>query len=437
VKKKKVIIFICIIFILGIGLLSFSIYHNKEVKKIQKQEEIRLAQEKKIKEDNIEKIDNEMKPFLNSQVNETDNDDLTKYLNGLINTHNKINTLDSSKYKITMESLNNLSTNKNNLENEIKVSNEIKFNDNLDDILSNYQDYEQEEIKTNYNNSNFITTEEDDLNKVTNYIMDLTNNLKIINYFINNQDEYFVIDNQIIYKNNEFYTNLINLKVNLPLKSEESLGKKIPILMYHGVLDIPWGISSLFVKVSELDSEIKYLHDNNYTCLTISQIPEASNYSKPIFITFDDAYSDVYLNAFPILKKYNCTASVYVILSGFDDETYVNKDMVKEMSLYGIEIGSHTLSHNNLGALSKSDREYNLMESQKELQDLIGKKVRTIAYPYGSYGTGVMNSTSLYYDYALTTVEGVNYSKTMNNYALKRLRVSRSMGLQAFINKVS
>lgn len=423
---------------MGISLLSFSIYHNNEVKKIQKQEEIRLAQEKKIKEDNIKKINNEMKPFLSNQVNETDNDDLTKYLNELINTHNKINSLDSSKYKITMESLNDLNAFKNNIENEIKDSNEIKFNDNLDDILSKYQDYEQEEIKTNYNNSNIVTTEKEDLNKVTNYIMDLTNNLKIINYFINNQDEYFVLDNQIIYKNNEFYTNLINLKVALPLKSEESLGKKIPILMYHGVLDNPWGISSLFVKVSELDSEIKYLHDNNYTCLTISQIKEASNYEKPIFVTFDDGYKDIYTNAFPILQKYNCKATVYIISDWLDGQTYLDSEMVKNLSSSNlIEIGSHTLTHVSLGAISTSEMERQMSESKTNINLLINKPITSIAYPKGSYGTGTMNIASKYYDYALTTVEGVNYSKTMNNYALKRLRVSRGMGLQTFINKVS
>ena len=38
-----------------------------------------------------------------------------------------------------MESLIDLNAFKNNIENEIKDSNEIKFNDNLDDILSKYQ----------------------------------------------------------------------------------------------------------------------------------------------------------------------------------------------------------------------------------------------------------------------------------------------------------
>lgn len=161
--------------------------------------------------------------------------------------------------------------------------------------------------------------------------------------------------------------------------------------MYHGVRNDAWGDTSLFVKTADFDAQMKFLSDNGYTTLFLSEIADAPKYDKPIVITFDDGYNDVYNNAFPILKKYNLKADFYIITDWVGGSVYVTTDMIKEMSLSGlIEIGSHTLNHSSLGSLSEINQDNELKQSKDKLEKLLNKEISTIAYPKGSY-----NSTTI------------------------------------------
>lgn len=209
----------------------------------------------------------------------------------------------------------------------------------------------------------------------------------------------------------------------------------VPILCYHGVLDKPWGIQELFVKVDEFEAQMKYLSENGYTPIFVSEIANANNYTKPIIITFDDGYLDVYTNAFPILKKYNIKANVYMISGWIGGDVYMTAEMTKEMANSPlIEIGSHTVDHKALATLSEENIERELSSSKKALEDLTGKKVDVIAYPAGSYDDRVINIAKKYYKYALSTVYGKENPSKLNSYALKRIYVYRKYNMEQFKN---
>ena len=50
-------------------------------------------------------------------------------------------------------------------------------------------------------------------------------------------------------------------------------------------------------------------------------------------------------NAFPILKEFNMKATIFIISSYINRDLYLTSDEIKEMSDYGIDIESHTVSH--------------------------------------------------------------------------------------------
>ena len=130
-------------------------------------------------------------------------------------------------------------------------------------------------------------------------------------YIISVKTLFYVDKNNVIAKNEEVLNKLQNLntKYNLNLKvsleqiktttNNQVTKGNVVILCYHGVLDNPWGIESLFVKTAEFEAQMKYLKENGYTTLLASEISQADNYEKPVIITFDDGYKDVYTNAFP------------------------------------------------------------------------------------------------------------------------------------------
>lgn len=90
---------------------------------------------------------------------------------------------------------------------------------------------------------------------------------------------------------------------------------KALVLMYHRVCDIetdPW---QLAVSPNNFESQIKALK-KNFNVLPLSdlveQLPVGKIEPNSIYLTFDDAYRDNYLNARPVLEKYNCPATFFI-----------------------------------------------------------------------------------------------------------------------------
>jgi peptidoglycan/xylan/chitin deacetylase (PgdA/CDA1 family) len=120
-----------------------------------------------------------------------------------------------------------------------------------------------------------------------------------------------------------------------------------------------------------------------------------------VVITFDDGDKSVYEYAFPILKKYDIRAVVFLIVNyiGKDDfwdlaligsrSPHLSWDEISEMKKWGMSFGSHTMNHRNLTKLTNHEIEYELFESKKVLEGRIGA-VDCISYPFNRVNRGVV-----------------------------------------------
>jgi peptidoglycan/xylan/chitin deacetylase (PgdA/CDA1 family) len=115
---------------------------------------------------------------------------------------------------------------------------------------------------------------------------------------------------------------------------------------------------------------------------------------KPVIITFDDAYEDLYTYAFPILKKYGMKAVIFVvgdstINTNIWDEEYgdnlklLSTQQILEFHMAGFEIGSHTLTHPDLSSMSKEEAWEEIIHSRMQLEILLNAPVKSFSYPYG------------------------------------------------------
>ncbi|MCX7725869.1 MAG: polysaccharide deacetylase family protein [Chitinispirillaceae bacterium] len=140
----------------------------------------------------------------------------------------------------------------------------------------------------------------------------------------------------------------------------------------------------------------KYLKENSYISITLSEayFLDLSNKKNNILITFDDGLSSVYQYALPVLLEYNIKATVFCT-SGFigkksnwdifSYKVHLNKEEIRNLSKNGIEIGSHTKTHPYLPYLTDSEIFNELNDSKKELEDIIGKEVTSISFPFGGF----------------------------------------------------
>lgn len=168
----------------------------------------------------------------------------------------------------------------------------------------------------------------------------------------------------------------------------ERMMNSVPVLLYHRVGSDK---DDLTVSVAHFRRDMEFLQREGYHSLTLEQVqrhlqdrslplPE-----RPVLITFDDGYLDNYTNAFPILDRCGLTASFFIIAGMLQEDERMTAAQIREMQRAGMHFGSHTMTHRPLGELERTDAAEELRQSREELEQLLGREVRFIAYPCGSY----------------------------------------------------
>jgi peptidoglycan/xylan/chitin deacetylase (PgdA/CDA1 family) len=266
--------------------------------------------------------------------------------------------------------------------------------------------------------------------------------------------EYFETKNSELSSKNsvEVYTN-INKKI------------KLPILMYHHIATTEGLPTSdkvgIGLRVAPIifEKQLQALKTKKYNTVNSFQIQDYLDGKltlpdNPILLTFDDGFKDNYVNALPLLQKYNMTGDFAIITSVLGSGEYMSWDNLKEMKNAGMGIASHTYSHCT-SALKNSKKGYQesvveatekpcakfaiqeklttgqikfeFGESKKQLESNLGIKVSHLVYPFGFYNQQAKDiAKSLGYSFA-TTVEPQTDNFTDfgdNPFALERKRVN-------------
>jgi peptidoglycan/xylan/chitin deacetylase (PgdA/CDA1 family) len=171
----------------------------------------------------------------------------------------------------------------------------------------------------------------------------------------------------------------------------------VPVLFYHRIADDcpnSWTLSN-----RDFQRQIQWLTRH----LEVVSLAEAqkriAGHAAPsrrlaVSITFDDGHADNCHQAIPLLVKHRipCTYFVAVdhIVSGkpfaSDGCTPNTVEQIRAMANAGIEIGAHTATHADLGAIRDSQTlHHEIVDATRRLEDLIQRKVRYFAFPFGQY----------------------------------------------------
>ncbi len=169
------------------------------------------------------------------------------------------------------------------------------------------------------------------------------------------------------------------------------------ILTYHHIGDPPKNSDSrnLFVSVENFRNQMSFLADAGFQVVALDRLRAALEGEEPLSprsaaITFDDGYEDNFQNSFPILKERGFTATFFITTGriGKTDgqgQTYMSEGQLREMDSAGMTLGSHTVSHPWLARIPPDDARRELTESKSALEQILGKPVRWLAYPSGSF----------------------------------------------------
>lgn len=171
-----------------------------------------------------------------------------------------------------------------------------------------------------------------------------------------------------------------------------------PILLYHHVQP-EYVNNDYYLTVELFTQQMDWLLQEGYTSVTASQLVDTLIHGgylpeKPVVITFDDGFIDVFQYAYPVLKERSMVATWYVVASYLNALDCVTTEQALELISNGWEIGSHSMTHQDLQYTQ--DTNYEMAQSRTILMNELNVPINTFAYPYGSVNEYVFEKAIKY-----------------------------------------
>lgn len=173
---------------------------------------------------------------------------------------------------------------------------------------------------------------------------------------------------------------------------------RIPILMYHSIEEENESDVHPYYRLSTpprvFADQMLYLYSRGYTTITPADVRSTlasgtADLQQQVAITFDDGFQNVYRHALPILQQYHFTATIFAPTAfiGKEPITFQKREcltwaQIVELHRYGMEIGSHTVSHPQLHTLRPDQIRQEITRSKATIEEHISSSVGSFAYPY-------------------------------------------------------
>ena len=217
---------------------------------------------------------------------------------------------------------------------------------------------------------------------------------------------------------------------------------RVPILAYHYTGEpMDADDAPITVSTAAFEEQIRYLAEGGYRSIGLHQLDRVFGAdpatTRFVAITFDDGRRCVYDEAFPILRKYDMRATVFLIGNRLDHRLFLSRYQIAEMTASGMWFESHCLTHRRLTSLARPDQLRELEDSRHAIGALLGREPAYLAYPFGDYDAGVQAlAQTVGYRAAVSTLTGLA-DATSDRFALPRLGVRRHDDMRRFVDKLN
>jgi len=232
--------------------------------------------------------------------------------------------------------------------------------------------------------------------------------------------------------------------------------QNIAILMYHSISSYASpGFRPCIVSPEVFDQHLSYLEQHHYTPITVTQFVQAMARGgdglppRPVVLTFDDGYADFYSEAFPALQHHGFTATLYVATAfvggtsrwlqymGEGMRPVLTWEQLAEINSSGIECAAHTHTHRPLDMLPPSVVRDEILRSKELLEEHLGQRVSSFAYPYGYYSARARQFVRAAGYASACAIKGALSSLHDDPYALARLAVKPDTDVLALATALS
>lgn len=173
-----------------------------------------------------------------------------------------------------------------------------------------------------------------------------------------------------------------------------------PILAYHRIAPekSSKNLGEFGLPAIHFERQMRYLHEHGFVCLPLKDIFRQTDNGRlhrrrTFALTFDDGHEDFFTLAYPVLREYGFTATVFVVttwilgqgdLEREGSSRYLTWEQIEALQQRGVSFGSHTCTHTRLPDLFLEEIQRELTASKECLETRLGREIPWLAYPYGA-----------------------------------------------------
>lgn len=206
-------------------------------------------------------------------------------------------------------------------------------------------------------------------------------------------------------------------------------------LIYHAFgMKLKHDTYGISMEIDKFKEQIKYLSDNYEIIYAYKSLEDSQ---KSISITIDDGYKDT-LDAVDILNDYKIPFTLFITSGYIDQKGYLSRSDINQIAkLENAEIGSHGYNHSKLGLLNYHQQLFELTESKKVIEEIIGSPVSGLSFPHGSHNAETLSILKISnYDYAMSSIKGIN-NQSCDKYLLKRIEIINKDTIKSLRKKIT
>jgi peptidoglycan/xylan/chitin deacetylase (PgdA/CDA1 family) len=150
-----------------------------------------------------------------------------------------------------------------------------------------------------------------------------------------------------------------------------------------------------------------------------------------LVISFDDGHISNYASALPLLEKYSCKATFFVIAGRISErKDFMTWDHLKELTSLGHRVEAHGWSHAFLTSCTDAELRTEVKGSKETIEDRLGAPVNSLSAPHGRWDGRVLRACEEAGYTQLYTSNPWTHSNARRVEVIGRLVVVQSMTVE-------
>jgi peptidoglycan/xylan/chitin deacetylase (PgdA/CDA1 family) len=154
---------------------------------------------------------------------------------------------------------------------------------------------------------------------------------------------------------------------------------------------------------------------------------------KKVILTFDDGDISNYHFVLPLLKEKGFTATFFITINEIGKRDKMDWTMIYDLTRYGMDVGSHGLSHTFLTSYNNYTLLNELLSSKQILEKYTRKRVDFLSIPRGFYNKCTLGiAKDVGFKAVCVSDAGYDDFSKDDIFVLKRFTMRRGYKMDAF-----